>query len=106
MALVLLLGLGSGLCWGTADFFGGLQSRYLPALAVALWSQLAGGIVLALVLAIIGEPLVLESVVWGMAGGFFGGTALLLFYRGLAVGLLSIVGPVSAFGGARSVCGT
>jgi drug/metabolite transporter (DMT)-like permease len=98
MALVLLLGLGSGLCWGTADFFGGLQSRYLPALAVALWSQLAGGIVLALVLAIMGEPLVLESVVWGMAGGFFGGTALLLFYRGLAVGLMSIVAPVSACG--------
>src|SRR5919202_211112 len=47
-----LLGLASGLSWGVADFFGGLQSRKVPALAVSLWSQLAGGITLLAVLGV------------------------------------------------------
>lgn len=46
MTWSLLLGLSSGLCWGAADFVGGLQSRRLPSLAVTLWSQLVGGLVL------------------------------------------------------------
>jgi drug/metabolite transporter (DMT)-like permease len=48
------LGLGSGLCWGTADFFGGVQSRRLPALSVVLWSQAAGALGLAVALAVQG----------------------------------------------------
>ena len=52
MTLGVPLGLGSGLCWGAADFFGGVQSRRLPALTVAIWSQLAGGLALAAALAV------------------------------------------------------
>ncbi len=47
------LGLGSGLCWGAADFFGGIQSRRLPALTVAFWSQAAGALALAVALVVI-----------------------------------------------------
>ena len=98
MTLLVLLGLGSGLCWGTADFFGGLQSRHLPALAVALWSQVAGAIALCFALVALGEPPVLVSMAWGSGAGFFGGIALVLFYRGLAGGVMSLVAPISACG--------
>ena len=103
MSLLILLGAGSGLCWGTADFFGGLQSRRTPALGVALWSQLAGALALAVVLLLRGEPPVAASLGWGAAGGLFAGTALVLFYRGLAVGAMSIVAPISACGAAVPV---
>jgi len=97
MAL-LLLALGSSVCWGTADFFGGLQSRRLPALAVALWSQLAGGVVLLAVLIASGTTPTAPAIAWGIFAGIFGGSALVLFYSGLAVGTMSIVAPVSACG--------
>lgn len=98
MTSLLLLGIGSGLCWGTADFFGGLQSRRLPALAVAFWSQLAGGLVLLGVLLALGEPPVGGSIRWGLVSGIFGGLGLVLFYRGLAIGVMSLVAPIAACG--------
>jgi drug/metabolite transporter (DMT)-like permease len=95
------LGLSSGLCWGAADFFGGIQSRRLPALTVALWSQAAGALALAVALVVLGiegsRP-VAGGVAWGLAGGIGSGLALALFYRGLAEGTMSVVAPVSACG--------
>jgi drug/metabolite transporter (DMT)-like permease len=95
------LGLGSGLCWGAADFFGGIQSRRLPALTVAFWSQAAGALALAVALAVLGQggarP-VAVGVAWGLAAGVGSGLALVLFYRGLAEGTMSVVAPISACG--------
>jgi drug/metabolite transporter (DMT)-like permease len=92
------LGLGSGLCWGAADFFGGVQSRSLPALTVAFWSQMAGALALAVALAVEGAPPATTGFAWGLAAGVGSGCALVLFYRGLAEGIMSIVAPVSACG--------
>jgi drug/metabolite transporter (DMT)-like permease len=92
------LGLGSGLFWGTGDFLGGLTSRRLPALSVTVWSQLAGSVVLAGVLAFSGQRPTTAGMAWGALAGLCGGTALVLFYRSMAEGLMSIVAPVSASG--------
>jgi drug/metabolite transporter (DMT)-like permease len=92
------LGLGSGLCWGAADFFGGIQSRRLPALTVAFWSQMAGALALAVALAVEGAPAATTGFAWGLAAGVGSGCALVLFYRGLAEGTMSVVAPVSACG--------
>jgi drug/metabolite transporter (DMT)-like permease len=92
------LGLGSGLCWGAADFFGGIQSRHLPALTVAFWSQVAGALAIAVALAVEGTPPNATGFAWGLAAGVGGGCALTLFYRGLAEGTMSIVAPISACG--------
>ena len=92
------LGLSSGLCWGAADFFGGMQSRRVPALTVALWSQVAGGLGLAVALAISGTHPAPAGFAWGLVAGVGSGCALVLFYRGLAEGTMSIVAPVSACG--------
>ena len=92
------LGLSSGLCWGAADFFGGMQSRRLPALTVAFWSQVAGALGLAAALAVSGTRPTAAGVAWGVVAGAGSGCALVLFYRGLAEGTMSIVAPVSACG--------
>ena len=101
MNLGVPLGLSSGLCWGAADFFGGIQSRRLPALTVAFWSQAAGAVALTaalLVLVVEGERPVAAGVAWGVVAGVGSGLALVLFYRGLAEGTMSVVAPVSACG--------
>jgi drug/metabolite transporter (DMT)-like permease len=97
MSWSLLLGLSSGLCWGAADFVGGLQARRLPSLAVTLWSQLIGGLVLLSLLLLRG-PVITAGAPWGVAAGLCGGLALVLFYRALAIGTMSLVAPVSACG--------
>lgn len=98
MTLGAPLGLGSGLFWGTGDFLGGLSSRRLPALAVTIWSQLAGGLALLAVVAASGQRPTGAGMAWGALAGICGGTALLLFYKGMAEGAMSIVAPVSACG--------
>ena len=98
MTLSLVLGLSAAVCWGTAGFIGGTQARRLPALTVALWSQAVGATALAFVLLVQSEAPAPASVAWGVSAGLIGGIAQLLFYRGLAVGLMSIVAPVSACG--------
>lgn len=98
MTWTVLLGIGSGLCWGTADFFGGLQSRRLPVLLVTLWSQLLGALALLLVTLLSGQPLTLAGLAWGGLAGLCAGLTIMLFYRALAIGLMSIVAPVSACG--------
>ena len=101
MNLGVPLGLSSGLCWGAADFFGGIQSRRLPALTVAFWSQVAGALALATALAVLaiqGTRPAGPEVAWGLAAGVGSGCALVLFYRGLAEGTMSVVAPISACG--------
>jgi drug/metabolite transporter (DMT)-like permease len=92
------LGLSSGLCWGAADFFGGIQSRRLPALTVAFWSQVAGALALAAALMLAGIGPVGPEVAWGLAAGVGSGCALALFYRSLAEGTMSVAAPISACG--------
>ncbi len=103
MTFAITLGLGASLLWGTADFFGGYQSRRLPALAVAIWSQLAGGLALVVALAVQAQRPTMHAVAFGLIAGGFGGTALLAFYRGLAEGAMSVVAPISACAGAVPV---
>jgi uncharacterized membrane protein len=92
------LGLGSGLAWGAADFFGGMQSRRLPALTVAFWSQAAGALGLVIALALGGTRPPVAGIAWGLAAGAGSGIALVLFYRSLAEGTMSVVAPISACG--------
>src|SRR3954454_21227250 len=47
-----VLGLASSLAWGFSDFFGGLQSRHRPVLAVLAATQSAG-LVLVIVVAVV-----------------------------------------------------
>jgi drug/metabolite transporter (DMT)-like permease len=97
--LAIALGLASSLSWGVADFFGGLASRRAPAIAVVAYSQ-AAGLALALVLLALTRPSLPSAAAYGVgvAAGVTGVIGLAAFYRGLAVGTMSLVAPISALG--------
>jgi drug/metabolite transporter (DMT)-like permease len=92
-----LLAFASSVSWGVADFIGGLKSRALPLLNVLIASQVTGLVLIAAFVVIRGE---------GAPGGDFavfaalsavaGVTGLAAFYRGLAVGNMGVVAPISA----------
>ena len=97
--LAIALGLVSGLSWGVGDFLGGLASRRAHAFTVVALSQ-AAGLVLALVLLALTRPDVPGAAAYGLgiAAGASGALGLAAFYRGLAVGTMSLVAPISALG--------
>ena len=102
--LAVALGLGSSLCWGLADFFGGLQSRKRAMLAVLLVSQcVALLLLLPVALTLADEGPSASAVGWAALGGSAGVVALASFYRGLAIGTMSVVAPISATGAAVPV---
>ncbi|MFI6090552.1 EamA family transporter [Streptomyces sp. NPDC051218] len=95
-----LAALGSALCYGVADFTGGLLSRRVYFVVVALAGQ-AGGLVLALVTAPLlskGVPGIAE-LAWGAASGVGTGIGMIFLYRGMSRGSMSVVVPVSAVTG-------
>jgi drug/metabolite transporter (DMT)-like permease len=92
------LGLASSLAWGFADFFGGLQSRRRPLLAVLVVTQTAG-FALAIVIVALraeGPPAMGSWLAWAAGGSLFGLAGLAAFYRGLATGNMGVVAPISS----------
>ncbi|MFD1720776.1 EamA family transporter [Amnibacterium endophyticum] len=94
MSVVLAL-LGA-LTYGFADFAGGLASRRAPALAVVFVGQCAGLLLVAVLAAALPARFDSASLGWGAAAGVVGVVALLLFYRSLALGSMSVVAPLTA----------
>ena len=95
--LALALALGASVAWGGSDFVAGLASRRMPLLAVLVGSQVAGLVLLMGLLAVTGEArppggAVLAAALAGMAE--LAGFAAL--YRGLAMGPMSVVAPISS----------
>src|SRR5436190_9109664 len=97
--VAVLLALSSSLCWGTADFLGGLQSRRRPLVTVLLVAQVAAVALGVLFVVASGDPFPhLGPAALAIGAGTAGCAALAAFYRGLAIGTMSIVAPVSATG--------
>jgi drug/metabolite transporter (DMT)-like permease len=91
------LGFGSSVAWGFADFLGGLKSRKLPLLNVLIGSQVAGLSLVSAVVAIRGEgPPSGDFALFAMLSGCAGVVGLAAFYRGLAIGNMAIVAPISS----------
>lgn len=81
-----------------ADFLGGLQSRKLVALTVVFGSQLAGLVLVTVVILVGGDgpPAGTDWIFYAAASGAAGAVGLAAFYRGLAIGAMGVVAPVSA----------
>jgi drug/metabolite transporter (DMT)-like permease len=95
----ILLALAASLSWGFADFGAGVSSRRLPVALVILTSQAAGLVFIALVVAIFRPDLPTGAqFAWGGLAGAIGVLGLASFYRGLEIGAMGIVGPISATG--------
>jgi drug/metabolite transporter (DMT)-like permease len=102
--LAVALAFSSSLCWGLADFLGGMQSRVRPLVTVLLIAQIAAVAIGIAFVAGSGDPFPeLGPAALATGAGVAGCAALAAFYRGLAIGTMSIVAPVSATGAAVPV---
>jgi drug/metabolite transporter (DMT)-like permease len=101
MTMGILLGLAAALLYGSSDFAGGLASRRLGAVPVAVAGSAVAAVLAWTVLLMSGGPgPSVRAIAWGLASGLAGGTGTLVLYRGLARGQMTVVGPVSAVGAA------
>ncbi len=89
------LALAASLSWGLADFFGPLKGRTLGALRVLIVAQVVGFASIALAVAIRGEGPADAAVLLAIPASFSGTLGLYAFYRGMAVGAMSVVAPVA-----------
>ena len=92
-----LLALASAVCFGVSDFSGGLASRRTAATSIVLASN-ALSLLLAIVTAgvVPGSALVASDLAWGAAAGTVGVIGVVLLYRGLAIGPMAVVAPLTA----------
>ena len=97
--LSITLSLTACLGWGLADFLGGLKSRQLPALTVLIYANFFGSLTIGAIVLLRGVFLPLNpELLWAVLGGLSGMLAMLMLYKGLAVGSMSIIAPLSASG--------
>ena len=82
-----------------ADFLGGLKSRQLAVFSVLMISSIFGlGAVLAIVLVRGVAPPDNPALLLAVVGGIAGVAAMFCLYRGLSIGSMAIVAPISAAG--------
>ncbi|MCW2917753.1 MAG: protein of unknown function transrane [Actinomycetia bacterium] len=98
--MVTLLGLGSALVYGAADFLGGAASRRATALSALMVSVPVGLAFLFMMAVAAGGAPTTVGLAWGFGAGLAGGAGLITFYRALAEGPMSVVAPVSALAAA------
>jgi drug/metabolite transporter (DMT)-like permease len=94
-----VLALAASITWGFTDFGAGLAARRTTAYVAAAGAETAGLVLAAIVVAASGEafPSARETL-WALFAGIVGVVGLAAFYRGLAVGTMGIVGPITATG--------
>jgi drug/metabolite transporter (DMT)-like permease len=88
----------SSVSYGAADFLGGLATkRGSNVFSVVVVSQLVGLVAVLLFLPFLPPSSPTPAAfLWGAAAGLAGGIGVALLYRGLAVGVMSAVAPVTA----------
>ena len=91
-----VLALCAAALWGTGDFCGGLATRRLHVLIVLFWSQLVGLAGLAVWIAASGDARPGSGLLFAAGAGVAGVVGLGCLYRGMAIGAMGIVAPISA----------
>ncbi|TME50589.1 MAG: DMT family transporter, partial [Chloroflexi bacterium] len=94
-----LLAIAASLSWGVGDFIGGLKTRRLGAFAVLFVSQPP-------TLGLIGAVVIMRGVPFtpgpwmaaGVLAGLVGLIGLAAIYRGMAIGVVSVVSTIAATG--------
>jgi drug/metabolite transporter (DMT)-like permease len=95
--LAYLFAIASAALYGAADFLGGMASRRASTMAVVVWSQAAGLVMLLLVLPLLPDASPSRSDwFWGAVAGTTGSVGVGLLYRALAIGTMAVVAPTTA----------
>jgi drug/metabolite transporter (DMT)-like permease len=89
------LALGASLTWGFADFFGPLKGRTLGALRVLVYVQLGGLAAIAVIVAVRGRGPADWAALLAIPAAVSGTLGLYAYYRGMAVGAMSVVAPIA-----------
>jgi drug/metabolite transporter (DMT)-like permease len=92
-----VLALASAVCYGAADFLGGLTAKRASAIPIVVLSQLSGLALLFVMLPLVpaATPSRMDHV-WGAIAGLTGGVGVALLYRALAIGVMAVVAPTTA----------
>jgi drug/metabolite transporter (DMT)-like permease len=93
--LTIALALGASLSWGVADFFGPLKGRTLGTSRVLLYAQLGGLAAIAIPVALRAAPPASATALLAIPAAISGTLGLYAFYRGMAVGAMSVVAPIA-----------
>jgi drug/metabolite transporter (DMT)-like permease len=91
----LALALGASLAWGVADFVGPLWGRTWGALRVMFWAQVGGLAGIALAAVARGEGPRDRLVLLAIPAAVSGTLGLYAYYRGTAVGAMTVVAPIA-----------
>jgi len=92
----IVLALGSAIAYGVSDFTGGVLAKRAHVFNVILLSQLVSCVILVLALPFWDGSFSLEALQWGMVAGVAGMAGAALLYRGLAIGRMGVVAPITA----------
>lgn len=93
----LVLALAASLSWGLGDFLGGLASRRVAVATVLALSQGVGLAAVTVGVAVSGAaPPGATELAAACAAGVGGAVGLAALYRGLAIGAMGVVAPISA----------
>lgn len=93
--MITLLALAASVVYGVADFCGGVASRRVDALQVLLLGSPVATVLLLLATLVV-PGAVLAAAPAGALAGLAGSVAVIVFYRALAAGTMSVVAPVTA----------
>jgi drug/metabolite transporter (DMT)-like permease len=95
------LGLGTALCWGLADFLGGIRTRTLTLPLVLLVSQFTGLMAITLLIAFGSfETPSFSELLPAIGAGIGQVIGIAALYKALAIGKMSLISPISASGAA------
>jgi drug/metabolite transporter (DMT)-like permease len=99
--LAIGLALAASASWGLGDFLGGLTSRRLHVLTVLVVQQVFGLAAAAAWVLLAGDGFPgWTATAWAAAAGASGCLGIGTLYRGMAIGAMGIVAPVSALAAA------
>jgi drug/metabolite transporter (DMT)-like permease len=90
------LGLLAAIAYGSADFIGGFVSRRNGAIRVVLLSQVFGLLLMLPFIPVFTDRAPEASELWwGVGAGMAGGVGVLFLFRGLSIGRMSVVAPIT-----------
>ena len=92
----IVLALGSAIAYGVSDFTGGVLTKRAHVFNVILLSQLVSCVILIFALPFWDGSFSWEALQWGTAAGVAGMAGAALLYRGLAIGRMGVVAPITA----------
>lgn len=95
--MALVLSLLAALSYGAADYVGGFVSKRNAVFRVVFMSQLFGTVPLLLIFPLLNDgAFSSDALTWGTIAGVAGGAGVVLLYRGLARGRMSVVAPITS----------